>query len=78
MRSRFSTFAAAVSIAAAGVGIAAGAASAAPVALTEAVPVTDDGGTGTPGATTGSADLLPALLPLLTGSAAGGDTGTPE
>ncbi|MBF6351918.1 hypothetical protein IU448_23300 [Nocardia flavorosea] len=57
------TLAAAVSIAAAGLG-AAGTAAAAPVQLTPATPVTD-GGTD-PGAVTGSAD---ALLPLLSGSA---------
>lgn len=67
MRTRFSTFAAAVSIAAAGVGVASGAASAAPLPLTESAPVT---GTEIQDEGTGSAEqLLPALLTLLTGSA---------
>ncbi|WP_280415057.1 hypothetical protein [Nocardia carnea] len=67
------TFAAAVSIAAAGLG-AAGTATAAPVQLTEAAPIQDEGGAD-PG--TGSAALLPVLLPLLPellSGSAGGET----
>lgn len=69
MRSRFSTFAAAVSIAAAGVGVAAGAASAAPLPLTESAPVNQTGTEIQDEGTGSAAQLLPALLPLLTGSA---------
>ncbi|WP_063129403.1 hypothetical protein [Nocardia fusca] len=73
MRSRINTVVAAVSIAAAGVGIAAGTASAAPVQLTPAAPVATDPGTG---AATGSADQLAQILQLLqTGSST--DAGGP-
>lgn len=71
MRHSLRTFAAAASIAAAGLA-GAGTAAAAPVQLTEAAPIqgtdTDPGaGTGTD-PVTGSAALLPVLLPLLAGS----------
>ncbi|MEU1982474.1 hypothetical protein [Nocardia sp. NPDC019395] len=70
MRHRsFRTLAAAVSIAAAGLG-AAGTAAANPVQLTEAAPIQNSGATETG---TGSAALLPALLPLLASG-----SGTPE
>jgi hypothetical protein len=68
----FRTFAAAVSIAAAGLG-AAGTAAAAPLQLNEAAPI-DETATE-PG--TGSAALLPALLPLLLSGSADGGTQTP-
>ncbi|MGI5220421.1 hypothetical protein [Nocardia sp. CA-290969] len=56
----FRTFAAAASIAAAGLG-AAGTAAAAPLPLTEAAPIQESGSAEG----TGSAALLPVLLPLL-------------
>ena len=69
MRSRFSTAIAAVSIAAAGLGVAAGTASAAPVQLTPAAPVTDtDPGTG---GATGSANQLVTLLQTASSYAGG-------
>ncbi|NKY57419.1 hypothetical protein [Nocardia flavorosea] len=75
MRHSLRTFAAAVSIAAAGLA-AAGTAAAAPVQLTPAAPIQDDGGAE---AGTGSADALLPLLPqLLSGSAAGENANTSD